>query len=411
MVGWRPASLGRLEHERQLVAHPLLAGELGQPAGAQRRLDGAVVGVAAGVDDPGGGVERAVLVDLGGEAVGAGHQRGPARAARHGASRRRRGRRRRVSADPGDGVLGLLDRPAEPDQRLAHLVAPGRSREPTAGAVVAAAPTAGQGADLVAQLEDDPLGALLADAGHLGQGGDVAAADRGPQPVRGQHREHRQGEPRARRRRRSAPARRCRARRRTRSRRGSASPRGRPAWWPARPPGRGAGRTRWRASCAAACRLPRPRPRPGRARCCGPVRAPRRSRATPARWAASRARSRGGVRASRLVPPPCHRSQMARARASAASAGLGADSIRRMRCTMAVTWAFSARPEPVTAALTEVGVCSVTGRPRRAAASMGIAEACMVCMTLATLTSAKTCSTAIASGSNRSSQVSSSAWR
>ena len=99
------------------------------------------------------------------------------------------------------------------------------------------------------------------------------------------------------------------------------------------------------------------------------------------------------------------------ARASAASAGLGADSIRRMRVTIAVTWALSARPEPVTAALTEVGVCSATGSPRRAAASSGMAEACMVCMTLATLTSAKTCSTAIASGWNRSSQASSSVWR
>ena len=78
---------------------------------------------------------------------------------------------------------------------------------------------------------------------------------------------------------------------------------------------------------------------------------------------------------------------------------------------MAVTWALSARPEPVTAALTEVGVCSCDRQAARAAASIGTAEACMVCMTLATLTSAKTCSTAIASGWNRSSQASSSVWR
>ena len=39
-----------------------------------------------------------------------------------------------------------------------------------------------------------------------------------------------------------------------------------------------------------------------------------------------------------------------------------------MRVTMAVTWALSARPLPVTAALTSVGVCMASGRPSRAAA-------------------------------------------
>src|SRR5699024_2539347 len=45
-------------------------GELAEASGAQGVLDGALVGVAAGVDDAGGRVNRPVLVDLGGEAVG-----------------------------------------------------------------------------------------------------------------------------------------------------------------------------------------------------------------------------------------------------------------------------------------------------------------------------------------------------
>jgi hypothetical protein len=47
--------------------------------------------------------------------------------------------------------------------------------------------------------------------------------------------------------------------------------------------------------------------------------------------------------------------QMASARASAASAGLGGALSRSRRVTMAPTWALSARPLPVTAALTSLG--------------------------------------------------------
>lgn len=39
-----------------------------------------------------------------------------------------------------------------------------------------------------------------------------------------------------------------------------------------------------------------------------------------------------------------------------------------MRVTIVVICALSARPEPETAALTSVGVCRVTGSPRRAPA-------------------------------------------
>ena len=48
----------------------------------------------------------------------------------------------------------------------------------------------------------------------------------------------------------------------------------------------------------------------------------------------------------------------------------GARSVsRRIRVTMAPTWALSARPLPVTAALTSLGVCSATGTPAGRAAS------------------------------------------
>ena len=40
VVGRRPAALGRLEHEAELVAHPRLARELAEPSRPQGRLDG-----------------------------------------------------------------------------------------------------------------------------------------------------------------------------------------------------------------------------------------------------------------------------------------------------------------------------------------------------------------------------------
>ena len=66
--------------------------------------------------------------------------------------------------------------------------------------------------------------------------------------------------------------------------------------------------------------------------------------------------------------------------------------------TIAVTWALSARPLPVTAALTSLGVCSATGRPRRAAQTIATAPACAVPITVRTLCWLNTRSTATASG-------------
>lgn len=55
--------------------------------------------------------------------------------------------------------------------------------------------------------------------------------------------------------------------------------------------------------------------------------------------------------------------------------GFGGASRRSRRVTIAPTWALSARPWPVTAALTSLGVCRATGMPRRAAQSMATALA------------------------------------
>src|SRR6266704_266021 len=100
---------------------------------------------------------------------------------------------------------------------------------------------------------------------------------------------------------------------------------------------------------------------------------------------------------------------MASASASAVSAGRGGASIRSSRITMAVTWSFPARPLPVTAAFTSLGVCSATGMPRRAAHTIATAPACAVPITVRTLCWLNTRSTATASGRCSVSQRSSSA--
>ena len=73
---------------------------------------------------------------------------------------------------------------------------------------------------------------------------------------------------------------------------------------------------------------------------------------------------------------------------------------------MAVTCALSARPDPVTAALTSLGVWKVTGSPRRAAASATTPPACAVPIAVRTLYWLNTRSTATTSGRCRSSHSS-----
>ncbi len=74
--------------------------------------------------------------------------------------------------------------------------------------------------------------------------------------------------------------------------------------------------------------------------------------------------------------------------------------------TIAATCSLPARPEPVTAALTSLGVCRATGTPARAAASTATPAACAVPMTVRTLCWLNTRSTATTSGRSCSIQPS-----
>ena len=108
----------------------------------------------------------------------------------------------------------------------------------------------------------------------------------------------------------------------------------------------------------------------------------------------------------RVLAEPRHTWVMASARASAASAGLGISDRRRIRTTIAPTWALSARPLPDTAALTSLGVCMAIGSPRRAATTSAIPLAWAVPMIVLESERAKTRSTATASGRCSSIQAS-----
>ena len=195
MVG--RACRGRIalvQQQLELLAHPVLGDELGQPPRPHARL----------------GVELLVARRTGrDQVVSRRRSSGPCPAAGSPAlsSTGTGGGRRRRSSRPTAATAWSAWRggPAEPDQRLADLVLPARRPGTPAGAV-ARRPT---GADPVAQLQHQPLGALLADARHPGQRGDVAVGDRPAHHVGRVHREHRLGQPRARPRWRSAAARRA----------------------------------------------------------------------------------------------------------------------------------------------------------------------------------------------------------
>ena len=122
---------------------------------------------------------------------------GPARAGRPAAASRDRAWRRAAGArgDRGDAASSAcLTVQPRPTRASRDLVAATRPWPAAPGG--AAGATGRGGADLVAQLEDDALGALAADAGHLGQGDEVAAGDRGAQRVRRVDGEHGQRQPR-----------------------------------------------------------------------------------------------------------------------------------------------------------------------------------------------------------------------
>ena len=153
------------------------------------------------------------------------------------------------------------------------------------------------------------------------------------------------------------------------------------------------GGERARGAVAAPARPRRRRPPPSSARPGRPGRARTRSsrRSFPVTCRRRRPRGAPGRRRARCGRSPAP----ARPRRRPASARSGS---RSSRVTIAPTWALSARPLPVTAALTSLGVCSATGMPRRAAATIATPLTWAVPMTVRTLCWLKTRSTATASG-------------
>ena len=177
VVGHPPAAAGGLEHQPELLAHPVLADELVEGAGPQRRLDGALValGLRGGRASGGAAVSWASRWSTGSFMSGLAQ-----RAQRRPEQRRRPAGRRRPRARPPRRAssASLADQP-RPTSACStwSFHGPGRlARVPLR--------TCPDGsAEPVLELEDDALGALLADAGHPGQRLGVVGGDRHAQVV------------------------------------------------------------------------------------------------------------------------------------------------------------------------------------------------------------------------------------
>ncbi len=179
VVGRTSASHGRLEHQRELLAYALLADQLVERARTKRRLERAVLGSGLGDDRL-----ATPLIEIGLAFV---HQRAFDRvrsASRSTVETSGVGTGLEVGGDPLERGVGVTRRPAEPEQRLVDLVTPRRrTGRPRGG-----------DADAVLELDDDALGTLAADAGHRGQGREIALTDRLAEPVGVEHGQHRLGD-------------------------------------------------------------------------------------------------------------------------------------------------------------------------------------------------------------------------
>src|SRR5690606_27125127 len=115
-------------------------------------------------------------------------------------------------------------------------------------------------------------------------------------------------------------------------------------------------------------------------------------------WLRASSAALASAAASLLSIGERHRWHTASASASAASAGFGSADNRRILVIMAVTCRLSARPAPLMAAFTSLGVWKATGSPRRAAARATTPETGAVPITVRTLCWLKTRSMATTSG-------------
>src|SRR6476661_6626819 len=304
-----------------------------------------------------------------------------------------------LGRDRVDGLLGVARRPAQPHQPLVHLVTP-RCRSDGSGT---RAPTTDRGAEPVLELEDDPLGALLPDAGHPGQGLHVVAGDGAAQVVGAEHRDHRlrQLGPDAGGRLHQLEAGLLVLVEEAEEGQGVL-----PDHHAGGQRGLLAGAQRGeRAGGAHELEAHSPDLQHGAGQGHGGDLAADEGdhlRMLLCCWAVAAA----SAASMRACAPPRQMWVMASASASAASAGFGGASSRRIRVTIAPTWALSARPLPDTAAFTSLGVWSAMGRPRRAAATIAIPLAWAVPMIVLESERAKTRSTATASGRCSSIQAS-----
>ena len=227
-------------------------------------------------------------------------------------ARGRSGPRASRRGAPSSSSLGLLGREAEADEAVAGeqpRVVAARDHDRVVG---------GRGADLLAQLDDDPLGGALADPGHGLQPRRVAGRDGGEQLARRAAATARRARPSGRRTGRRSAAGTGRARPRRRSRRAAARRRGRSGGCAASPACR-------RRACGAASR---PRRRAGSRR--------RRRRRRRGRCAARRPRRQERDHAAAPVATAARSGaplawQMATASASAAWSGRGSSVERQQR--------------------------------------------------------------------------------
>ena len=253
VVGALPRRSAPVEHQRQLLADPGLADEVVQPLGPQRALDHPVIGVGQRRHQPlslrrvsqsSSVWDSTVELGLGAPtprcgacrrrawrlAPGAGSTRPGwlrraatwADRARHARLRARRAASARRRRRPPGRAVTVSPSPVAASARSAstaamawsasracqpRLTRPARTCSRQAGAGSAAARHASRPplgppcpprrrAQAAREFEDDPLRALTADAGDLGQRRDVLTEHRAAQRVGGEHGQHGQRQPR-----------------------------------------------------------------------------------------------------------------------------------------------------------------------------------------------------------------------
>ena len=163
------AAASRLDEDAQLLLDGLLPDELVEPPGPQRAVELLL------------GLEQLGVVD----ALDAGRSDATHRAAPFSASSISSSAR--LALGPVEQLVGLLGPEAEPDQAVA-----GERARVVGGRAADHDLVADAAGHLLAQLDDDPLGGALADAGHRLEARRVAGGDRVQELARAAARQHRE---------------------------------------------------------------------------------------------------------------------------------------------------------------------------------------------------------------------------